>query len=226
MQVNASQPINVFLVDDHRTVLWGLERLIESAAPQMSVVGKAETCEELLDKLANCRPDVILLDLDLGGSSSIERLDDIAAQSTARVLILTGSSDPSVHQHAVVRGARGVVHKQVGADTLLRAIEKVHEGEIWLDRRALSHVMTTLSIKETKSPKSLMLELLTAKEWQIVNSVVAAKCARTKIIAEKLHMSEHTMRNHLTVIYEKLQVEGRMELYLFAVDSLNLRVAA
>jgi DNA-binding NarL/FixJ family response regulator len=66
-----------------------------------------------------------------------------------------------------------------------------------------------------------LLETLTVKERQIVGAVVAEKSARIRVIAEKLHMSEHTMRNHLSVIYEKLQVNGRMELYLFAVDPVN-----
>ena len=220
MQVKDTKPINVFLVDDHKTVLWGLERLIESTAPQMCVVGMAENCDELFAKLPAASPDVILLDLDLGGISSLGYLEKITIDAPARVLILTGSNDPAVHQHAVVHGARGVVHKQVAAEVLLRAIQKVHQGEIWLDRNTLGQVLTTLANGEKRSSEAIKLDLLTAKERQIVAMMVEEKGARIKVVADKMHMSEHTMRNHLTSIYEKLEVTGRMELYLFAAKHL------
>lgn len=217
------QPITVFLVDDHKTVLWGLERLIESAEPQMRVVGMAETCEELMQKLPIAQPDVVLLDLDLRGASSLSCLEKLTqrALERTRVLIFTGSSDPAVHQQAVMRGARGVVHKQVDAEVLLRAITKVHQGEIWLDRNTLGRVMATLSNPAKKSAEANKLDSLTAKERQIVTALVEEKGARNKIIADKLHMSEHTLRNHLTTIFDKLGVEGRMALYLYASQHLQ-----
>ena len=221
MQLIETKTINVFLVDDHKTVLWGLERLIESSSPQMSVVGMASNCDELFAKLPAARSDVILLDLDLGGTSSLDCLERLTSGTRARVLILTGSNDPAVHQHAVVHGARGVVHKQVAADLLLRAIQKVHQGEIWLDRNTLGQVLTVLAHSEKKSAKTSKIDLLTVKERQIVEAIMEEKGARIKVIADKLHMSEHTMRNHLTSIYDKLEVAGRMELYLFAMEQLG-----
>ena len=222
MQLVETKPITVFLVDDHKTVLWGLERLIESASPSMRVVGMAGNCEELLARLSTAQPDVILLDLDLGGSSSLGCLEKLAKHASARVLIFTGSNDPAVHQQAVVRGARGVVHKQVAADVLLLAIEKVHQGEIWLDRTTLGRVMTTLSNTDRKATETSKLDTLTGKERQIVVALVEEKGARNKIIADKLHMSEHTLRNHLTTIYDKLEVAGRMELYLYAASQWQI----
>jgi two-component system, NarL family, nitrate/nitrite response regulator NarL len=221
MQLTQSKTINVFLVDDHKTVLWGLERLIESTSPQMSVVGMAENCDELFARLPTAKPDVILLDLDLGGTSSLGCLETLTSEAPARVLILTGSNDPAVHQHAVVHGARGVVHKQVAAEVLLRAIEKVHLGEIWLDRNTLGQVLTAMSNGDKKSVQTRKLDLLTAKERQIVGAIVEEKGARIKVIADKMHMSEHTMRNHLTSIYDKLEVSGHMALYLFAAEHLS-----
>jgi two-component system, NarL family, nitrate/nitrite response regulator NarL len=202
--------------------LWGLERLIE-ADTRMRVVGTASCCEELMERLPVVQPDVILLDLDLNGTSSLSCLEKLPLleHKDSRVLIFTGSNDPALHHEAVVRGARGVVHKQVSADVLLRAIEKVHEGEIWLDRTTLGRVMATLSNPAKKPTQTNKLETLTTKERQIVTALVEEKGARNKLIADKLHMSEHTLRNHLTTIYDKLGVEGRMELYLFASSHLQ-----
>jgi two-component system, NarL family, nitrate/nitrite response regulator NarL len=223
MHVVETKPIRVFLVDDHKTVLWGLERLIESAAPRMNVVGMAENSEEMLAKLPSAQPDVILLDLDLGGISSMGCLETLKDWRSIRVLILTGSSDPAVHQQAVVRGARGVVHKQVAAEVLLRAIEKVHSGEIWLEATLLGRVMTALSIGKAPDPEVPKWPELTAKERQIVNTLVQERGARNKIIADKLNISESTLRNHLTTIYSKLGLEGRMELYLYATSKPQIR---
>lgn len=227
MQVRSKAPIKVFLVDDHRTVLWGLEKLIESAdAPKMSVVGTAENCDDMFSKLPLAEPDVLLLDLDLGGVSSLTQLGKIQQHTAAQVLILTGSNDPAAHQQAVVRGARGVIHKQAASDVLLRAIERVHEGEIWLDHTSLGNVITALSrSRQEPDPEAAKWAELTAKERQIVTALVEAKAARNHVIAELLHMSEHTLRNHLTAIYSKLEVAGRMELYLYATTQQHRLVA-
>ena len=225
MQISDAKPINVFLVDDHRTILWGLEQLVQSAAPRMAVVGTATSCAEMFAGLARTEPDVILLDLDLGGESGLDCLEKIGQQSAAMVLVLTGSSDPQIHQRAIVRGARGVVHKQQSADVILRAIEKVSGGEIWLDGANLGRVMTALASGKNADPEAAKIAELTAKERQIVAAVVTEKVARNKVIAGKLHMSEHTLRNHLTNIYSKLEVEGRMELYLYATNQRQLMAA-
>jgi len=216
MQLPEEKQIRVFLVDDHKTVLWGLQQLVESAAPLMAVVGMATNCAELFAKLPETQPDVILLDLDLNGESSLDSLEQLTQQSPAQVLILTASNDPAVHQQAVVRGARGVVHKQVSADLLLQAIKKVHHGEIWLDHTTLVGVISTLTKGQRTDPESARIAELTPKERQIIATIVQEKGAPNKLIADKLYMSEHTLRNHLTSIYSKLGVEGRMELYVYA----------
>jgi two-component system nitrate/nitrite response regulator NarL len=224
MQAVETKPINIFLVDDHQTILWGLERLIETATPCMAVVGKATSSAELFAQLIGTNPDVILLDLDLNGENGLDCLHDLAQQTAARVLVLTSTSDPNVHQQAIMQGARGVVHKQGPADILLRAIEKVHSGEIWLDRTSLGRVVAALSRGQKSDPEAIKIATLTAKELQIIAMITKEKGARNKVIAEKLHMSEHTLRNNLTTIYSKLEVTGRLELYLY-VTSHRLPVA-
>ncbi|NBS98098.1 MAG: DNA-binding response regulator, partial [Betaproteobacteria bacterium] len=93
---------------------------------------------------------------------------------------------------------------------------------IWLDRVSLGRVMTALSNGRGTDPQARKFASLTAKERQIVAAVIAEKGARNKVIAEKLHMSEHTLRNRLTTIYSKLEVNGRMELYLTACSHAHL----
>ena len=218
MQPGEAKPINIFLVDDHKAILWGLERLVESATPRMAVVGKATNFAELFAQLSGADPHVILLDLDLSGENSLDCLRELGQRTTAQVLVLTGTSDPNVHQQAIMRGARGVVHKQESADVILRAIEKVHNGEIWLDRATLGCVMTALARGQGSDPEAAKVASLTPKELQIIAMVGKQKGARNKVVADKLHMSEHTLRNHFTTIYSKLDLTGRLELYLFATS--------
>ena len=216
MPAGETRPIRILLVDDHRTILWGLERLIETASPPMAVVGTATSRAELFEQLNGANPDVILLDLDLNGENGLECLDQLRQQATAQVLVLTSSGDPNVHQQAIMQGARGVVHKQEPAEVILRAIEKVHEGEIWLDRASMSRVVTALAGGQKIDPEAVKIATLTPKERQIIATIIKEKGARNKVIAEKLNMSEHTLRNNLTTIYSKLGVAGRLELYLYA----------
>ena len=121
-----------------------------------------------------------------------------------------------------MQGARGVLHKSQGADTILRAIEKVHEGEIWLERGLLADVLGRLT-GSTPEPRvedvhARRIASLTPREREIVSLMVRSSGAKQLAVAEELHMSEHTLRNHLTTIYSKLCVHGRLELHVFATE--------
>lgn len=213
-------PIRVLLVDDHRLTLWGLERLIESAHPRMAVCGTARSRRELMAHQAIAEADVIVLDLDLGDDSGADAMPDLVRESQARVLVLTGDGDREHHRQAVLRGACGVVHKSQPADVILNAIEKVHEGEIWLERSLVASVLDHLvgDRRPARSADAERIGRLTPKEREIVRAVVRHRGAKNFVVADELHISEHTLRNHLTTIYDKLGVHGRLELYLYATE--------
>ena len=222
MHMSDTKTINVFLVADHQIVLWGLEQLVRSMAPRMVVAG-ATHCAELFAGLDSAQPDVVLLDLDSENAQScLEKLD---LDSDVKVLALSGSRDQEIHQRAVIAGARGIVQKQQPVDVILRAIEKVSAGEIWLDRINLGHVMLAFARGKEADPEATKIAKLTAKERQIVTTVVTEKGCRSKVVADKLHISEHTLRNHLTTIYKKLDLEGRMELYIYATSHAQFIMA-
>jgi two-component system, NarL family, nitrate/nitrite response regulator NarL len=218
-QPSTTKTIRVFLVDDHRTVLWGLQRLIESDAPRTEVVGTATTVEEAIAQLPAAKADVILLDLDLGGRSGIDVLPMLRDISGARVLVLTGMRDGRLHEQAIVAGACGVVTKESPADVILRAIAKASVGEMWLDRTATASIFMELSRRgrsELPDPVELKIRTLTPRERQIISELTADAGASTKAIASTLCMSEHTLRNHLSSVYDKLGVSSRVELWAFA----------
>src|SRR6059058_3507510 len=89
----AEKTIRVMLVDDHKTMLWGLQRLIEGESARMEVVGTASNCDEALARIGQLVPDIILLDLDLGGKCSVDILPALLANGVSRALVLTGTRD-------------------------------------------------------------------------------------------------------------------------------------
>jgi len=214
-------PIKVFLIDDHRSILWGLERLIDSAKPPMTVVGSATSHTEALDALAGVTPDVILLDIDLGKESGIDAIPKLlSAAAGTKILVLTGLREKAVHDQAVLAGAKGVVEKEAPAQTILTAIAKVHEGQLWLDRAAAGRIFVEFSRKSSApqelDPEQKKIASLTERERQIIVGIASHAGATARTIAEMLHISEHTLRNHLTSIYDKLDVANRLELFAYA----------
>jgi two-component system, NarL family, nitrate/nitrite response regulator NarL len=214
-------PIRILLVDDHKSMLWGLERLIEGEKPRMQVVGKASNKMEVFASLSASKPDVILLDLDLNGENSLDFLDELLRKSQARVLVLTATQDPAVHQRAILNGASGVVLKSEDADVILRAIQYVYAGEIWFDRAATSRLLRSLNASPPTPRESSHLSkiaTLTPKERQVITAMALIPGARNKAVADRLCISEHTLRNHLTGIYAKLQLENRLELCMYVIE--------
>ena len=118
-----------------------------------------------------------------------------------------------------LRRAR-VIEKETRAESILMAIAKVHEGEIWLDRAATGKLLVEISRKSASrsagDPVQEKIATLTVREREIIGLAAANAGGTARSIAEMLHISEHTLRNHLTSIYEKLGVVNRLELFAFA----------
>lgn len=214
--------IRVFVAEDHQITLWGLQRLIDASRPHMQVVGTASSRAELLNHDAAADADVILLDLDLAGEDSAASLSDLRQRCPGRVLVLTGADDVAQHRAAVLKGARGVLHKSQPAETILRAIETVSRGEVWLDGGLLGDVLGLLTdghagaAPRRADPDAERIASLTPREREIVTRMLHSAGAKQLAVADALGMSEHTLRNHLTTIYSKLGVHGRLELHVYA----------
>jgi DNA-binding NarL/FixJ family response regulator len=213
--MTAIHPISVLLVDDHRSVLWGLGRLIESASPTLKLAD-AVTCQrEALVALKQHAPDVVLLDLDLGEESGLDLVPQLSEH--AAVVILTGSRDAEAHQRAMLAGARGILHKGEPAEVILKAISRVHAGEPWLDRSSLGKLLDAFSRRSADNDTPAH-STLTAAERKVVGAIVRHKGLPNKVVAAALHISEHTLRNHLASIYSKLGIHRRVDLVLYGIE--------
>lgn len=209
--------IRIMLVDDHKTMLWGLERLIQAEAPALTLVACASDGPEAVALCAQHRPDIVLLDLDLKGSSSLDFLPALLANEGTRVVILSANRDQATLTAAVKLGARGVVSKEANTDDVLAAVRKVHGGELWLDQSLMQALLGQLVAPAPKAnPEAQRIASLTAREREVIGMIVQGNGALNKDLAEKAFISERTLRNHLTAIYQKLDVANRLELYVYA----------
>jgi DNA-binding NarL/FixJ family response regulator len=186
--------------------------------PEMEVVGEAANSGDALAIAAREKPDIILLDIDLGGETSLGFLQDLLVCSGgSRVLILTGVRDPQMHQRAIMLGAMGVVLKDQAGKVILKAIRKVNGGEAWIDREMMASVVGEVSRgKQPREadPEAKKIASLTDREREIIGLV--SRGLANKDIAERLFIGEKTVRNNLTTIYSKLDVSNRLELALYA----------
>jgi len=213
------QPIKVLLVDDQQIVLWGLEKLIDSE-PRMEVVGTATNIPDAKRLVMEKNPDILLLNIYLDDIDCVNHIPDFSSNGNTRVVIFTETHDKEVIDRAVLSGARGVVHRKESMQTILRAIEKTHDGELWLDRITTGRIFLQNSrIRENISAdaNTEKITMLTRKECMILRAFSDGTGGeQNKQIAAKLCMSEHTLRNHLTSIFSKLGIKNRFSLFTYA----------
>jgi len=208
--------IRILCIDNHRILLCGLERLVEGAGTPMKVVGSARTCREALMLLEKTPVDLILLEPDLGPEDGVDEIPKLIAISRAKVLVLTRTRDKSWHDRAIRAGASGIVEKEADSETLLNAIGRVYEGQIWLDRTATARLFIEYARKSAADPEQEKIQSLTKRELAAISAMLNNVGLSAKCIAKTLYISEHTLRNHLTSVYSKLEVANRMELLVYA----------
>jgi two-component system, NarL family, nitrate/nitrite response regulator NarL len=209
--------IRVVHIDEQLLFRVGISSLMGESSG-IKVVGGAGTRAAALALVQGEQPDVILLDLAFKEGSSLDFLPDLReAAGQAKVLILTGVADQELHRKAVRLGARGLVFKDAPVDMLIKAIEKVCAGELWLDRVTTAAVFDELSRrKESRNPnpEESKIATLTAREREVI--CLVGEGLKNKQIGERLFISDVTVRHHLTSIFNKLDVADRLELVIYA----------
>lgn len=209
--------IRILLVDDHKTMLWGLERLVQAEGAAFDLVGSAGDPAQATALCTELKPDIVLLDLDLKGSSSLDILPQLLSNGVTRAVILSANRDQSTLASAVKLGARGVVSKEAPTEDVLAAVRKVHGGEYWLEPALMQALLGQLTAPAPRDdPDARRIATLTAREREVIGMIVQGKGALNKELAERAFISERTLRNHLTAIYQKLDVANRLELYVYA----------
>lgn len=207
-----AEPVRIVVVDDQALFRTGLARLLNEDE-RIDVVGEAEDGARAVDMVAKLRPDVVLMDLrmpNLDGIEATRRM--VAGNPGTKVLILTGfDADTSIIQ-ALKAGAAGYVLKDAQAESIISSILAVMSGEQVMASAVAQRVLDMLTGSTT--PKEFY-DGLTAREVEILKLLASGMA--NKQIAYKLSISEKTVRNHVSNMYEKLQIFDRAQAVLYAV---------
>lgn len=204
--------IRIVLADDHPIVLDGLEQLF-GTEPDLEVVARATSAEAAVRVLEEFKPDVLVLDLAMPGQTGLWVMEQAAARALpARIVLLTAHVDEQQLLEAVRLGVAGVVLKEMAPRLLVECVRKVHAGERWIEKHSVARAMDRMVRRDSELQR--LTRLLTPRELEIVRQVVEG--LRNKEIAERLSITEGTVKIHLHNIYEKLGVTGRSQLILHA----------
>jgi DNA-binding NarL/FixJ family response regulator len=222
-QSNAGAPlqkaIRVVIVEDLGLFRAGLRQLIESR-PALKVVGEAPVDIGARTVVAREQPDVVIVDPDPTQDGQRDGLSAVAllaaAARKASILVLTGVDDPEFQRSAIRSGAIGVVSKNLGGDTFLNAIEKVHAGEAWLSRSMVANLLVERAHDVPAPPdsESARIASLSKREREVVDCV--SEGLSNEEVAHRLFLSQATVRHHLTSIFSKLDISSRSNLIVYA----------
>jgi Response regulator containing a CheY-like receiver domain and an HTH DNA-binding domain len=208
----------LFFVDDESLLLDSLEVFFEPL-PEFTVVGKAESGEEALEKLKRAHPDLILIDLNMTGMGGINLITSIKSiYPDIKILVLTTYYDEKNIISAVFNGADGYILKSAGRESIINAVRNTISGQSVLDNKVMStlhsYVEQAVNDKEYAKYKELehqiLLNGLTSREKEICQLVGEGKSNLE--IADTLHLTEGTVKNYLSHIYSKMDLRDRLAL--------------
>jgi two-component system, NarL family, nitrate/nitrite response regulator NarL len=221
--------IRIVVADDHPIFRDGLCRLL-SLEDDFEVVAQAQDGRQVLDVLQQFEPDILLLDLKMPGLDGLATLQRLQiAKNKTRVIVLTASDDKNEFVQAMKLGTSGIVLKQTATELLIKSIRKVHAGEIWLDSYTTAAVIRQFVANDEQPQMPPMQQQhsmpsrererspLSQREREIV--ALVAQGFKNKEMAEKMFISEQTVKNHLHNIFDKLGVSDRLELALYAIHN-------
>lgn len=205
--------LKVFLVDDHEVVRMGL-RLVLEQVPDTAIVGEASTADEAIRLCDTCQPDVVIMDIRMPpGKSGIEACGTIVARwPQTHVIMLTSFADDALIADAIQAGAVGYVLKQAGTGELIRALDAVRQGAALLDPSVTRRLLAMM--RQRGEHKEDVFKSLTDREIDVLRLLAEGKSNAE--IAHELVLSDKTVRNHVSIILDKLQMGNRVEAATFA----------
>lgn len=209
--------LRVVLADDHQLFREALRLLLE-ASGEFTVVGEAVDGRETAAIVERLQPDVVLLDLLMPDCSGLDALRELADRPHgARILLVTASIDREEIAAALQLGARGIVLKQSASAALVKAIRTVMDGGLWLGDVAVPRLpRPSVPPKPPAKPATEPADFgLTPREREILTGITEG--LSNKEIAERLSLSEQTVKHHLSSVFDKTGMSSRLELAMFAV---------
>lgn len=206
--------IRLVIADDHPLILEALAGLFRSEE-DIEVVAACTQGIEALEAVRRHRPDILVLDLRMPGLSGLDIVRTLAAEKLKTpTVLLTATIEDSEMLEAIRLGVNGVILKEMAPASIVQCVRKVHAGEPWLERRSVSRALEKLVRRESGARE--IAGLLTPRELEMVRMI--GRGLRNKEIASEMSISEQTVKVHLSRIYAKLGVDGRLALLRYAED--------
>jgi DNA-binding NarL/FixJ family response regulator len=213
------QEVRIVIADDHPMFRDALRSLLEQE-PSYHVVGEAADGSEVIDKIKELKPDLLLLDLTMPQMSGLEVLRRFPSLSSeVRIIVLTAAIKRSQVAEALKLGARGVILKDMSTALLFKGIRAVLAGEYWVGHSDVAELVDSLRAGPAAASAGSASGdgfHLSPRELEIVSAIVEG--CTNKDIAQKFSLSEQTVKHHLTSIYAKVGVSNRLELAFYAVQ--------
>jgi DNA-binding NarL/FixJ family response regulator len=207
-----SKKINIILVDDHAVVRAGVRRLLEQE-PLFDVIGEAESGEKAYQLFGELNPDVMVMDLSMPGMGGLEAIRRILMRDEkAKILVLSMHEDLSFANQALKLGAKGYLIKNTLGDDLVKAIEVISRGDIFLSDEIAKKIAVS-SIDGGQDP----IHDLSAREFEIFR--LLAEGFEVDAIATTLNISSKTVSNYQTMIKQKLNIHTPVELIRYAIKT-------
>lgn len=217
-EVHAAPPADrtrVFIVDDHPIVRQGLAQILNQEQDLM-VCGEAEEAQHALAAIAELQPDLVLVDLSLKGSSGLDLIRTLRTRQSTLPILVVSMHDESLYVERVLRaGARGYIMKQEATDTMMHAIRRVLQGEIYVSDKMMTKLLGRL-LCDTVDTGASALERLSNRELEVLRMI--GEGHGTRHIAAVLHVSVKTVESHRAHIKEKLQLKDTVELVRYAMQ--------
>ena len=208
-----TEPIRVFLVDDHEIVRRGIADLLENE-DDLTVVGEAGSADEALKRIPAARVQVAVLDARLPDGSGIDICREVrSADPSIRALILTSYDDDEALFAAVMAGASGYLLKEIRGTGLVQAIREVAAGRSLMDARMTEKLMIRL---REGDPRERQLQALTEREKSVLLLIAEGKTNRQ--IGSELHLAEKTVKNYVSIILSKLGMQSRTQAAVFRAN--------
>jgi DNA-binding NarL/FixJ family response regulator len=207
-------PIRLILADDHPLILDALDTLF-MLEEDIEVVERCLNGIDTMKKVREHRPDILILDIRMPGKDGLQVAWEIKTEKLpTKVVLLTAELDEDQLRDAIRMGVQGIILKEMASKLLLQAIRKVNAGEQWIERRMERQLLEKTLRREAGTRE--VSSVLTTREIDIVKMV--AHGLRNKEVAQKLSISEGTVKVHLHNIFEKLKLDGRLALLRYAQE--------
>jgi two-component system response regulator DegU len=204
--------IKIMIADDHSMIREGLKSLLELEG-DIQVVAEAEDGVDCLEKLKICTPDVLLLDINMPRKNGLEVLQTLkSSKSKVKVLVLTVHNEVEYLMKAVDIGVDGYILKDSESAELKKAIFSIVEGENYIQPSLIPSLNSKMIEKNRDEGK---IESLTKRELEVLKLLAVGMY--NKEVAEKLNISERTVKNHVSNIFKKIEVTDRTQAAVFAI---------